>query len=89
MQTFFVTMGLSLLMIAIAFSAIGIKMFLVKGGQFTKQCSTVDTGNTKIGCTCGAKDPEERCENFEEHHGKGADGAKRHIHTETMVIKSY
>ena len=89
MQTFFVTMGLSLIMVAIAFSAIGIKMFLVKGGQFTKQCSTVDTGNTKIGRTCGAKDTEERCENFEEHHGKGADGAKRHIATETMIIKSY
>ena len=89
MQTFFAILGLSLILVAFAFAAIGIKMFLIKGGQFTKQCSTVETGNTKIGCTCGAKDPEERCENYEAHHGKGADGARRHIHTETMVIKSY
>ncbi len=80
---------LSLILIAIAFSAIGIKMFFVKGGTFVKQCSTIDTGtNTNIGCSCGENSPEDRCENFEEHHGKGANAA-RHIHTETMVVKSW
>lgn len=89
MQSFIVTLGFSLVLVAIAISAIAIKMFLIKGGQFTKQCSSVDTGNTKIGCTCGEKEPEDRCENFEKHHGNGTDGAKRHIPTETMIIKSY
>lgn len=85
MQQFF----LALVLVGIAFAAIGIKMFVIKGGTFVKQCSTIDTGtNANIGCSCGEKDPEERCENYEEHHGKGADAA-RHIHTETMIIKSF
>jgi len=85
MQVFFLTVAL----IGFAFAAIGIKMFLLKDGVFTKQCSTVDSGPLKnIGCTCGEKPPEERCENYEGHHGKGSDAA-RHIHTETMVVKNW
>ncbi len=85
MQVFF----LAIVLMGIAFAAIGIKMFLLPDGQFTKQCSTVDSGPLKnIGCSCGEKSPEERCEDYEEHHGNGADAA-RHIHTDTMVIKSY
>lgn len=84
MQVFF----LSLILIGFAFAAIAIKMFVIKGGTFVKQCSSVDTGtNTKIGCTCGEKDPEERCENYEKHHGKGTDAAP-HIHTE-ILSKSF
>jgi len=80
---------LAFILIGIAFAAIGIKMFLIKGGAFVKQCSTIDTGTNKnIGCTCGEKSPEDRCENYEDHHGKGADAA-RHIHTDTMIIKTY
>ena len=76
---------LTLILISIAIAGIAIKMFFIKGGQFTKQCSSVDTGkNLRIGCTCGEKDPEDRCENYEKHHGNGADAA-RHIHTETLV----
>jgi len=85
MQVFFIT----LLLLGFAFAAIGIKMFILKDGVFTKQCSTVDSGPLKnIGCSCGEKSPEERCENYEEHHGKGADAA-RHIHTETMIVKNW
>ena len=85
MKVFF----LAFILIGIAFAAIGIKMFLIKGGAFVKQCSTIDTGTNKnIGCTCGEKSPEDRCENYEDHHGKGADAA-RHIHSETMIIKTY
>ncbi len=85
MKVFF----LAFILIGIAFAAIGIKMFLIKGGAFVKQCSTIDTGTNKnIGCTCGEKSPEDRCENYEDHHGKGADAA-RHIHTDTMIIKTY
>ena len=85
MQEFFIV----LVLIGFAFAAIGIKMFVLKGGEFVKQCSTIDTGtNVNIGCTCGEKSPEDRCEDYEDHHGKGADGA-RHIHTDTLVIKSH
>ncbi len=85
MQLFLISIAL----IGIAFAAIGIKMFLLPDGQFVKQCSTVDSGPLKnIGCSCGEQSPEDRCENYEDHHGKGADAA-RHIHTDTMVIKSY
>ncbi len=82
---------LVLALMAIAFALIGIKMFLVKGGMFTKSCSSVDTGTGEhIGCTCGEKPPGERCENYEEHHGSSAsDTAKkiREIPTEILRVK--
>lgn len=42
---------------ALAFIGIGIKMFLKKGGEFKKQCSSVDpkTGQ-RLGCGCGGGD---------------------------------
>lgn len=56
-------------MVGLAFAFIGIKMFLQKGGMFTKTCSTVDTSTgEKIGCACGAED-ESQCVNYEKHHG--------------------
>lgn len=68
MKVFMLVLGL----LAFAWAAIAIKMFVIKGGMFTKQCSSVDTGTgVKIGCTCGDKSPEERCENYEAHHGSG------------------
>ncbi len=85
MQLFLLTIAL----LGVAFAALGIKMFLIPGGQFVKQCSSVDVGSNKhIGCSCGEKKPEDRCENYEEHHGTGGD-TTRHIHTETMSIKTY
>lgn len=53
-----VTVGL----LALAFAAIGIKMFLKKDGEFKKQCSTIDpkTGE-RMGCTCGSQ--ENTCHN--------------------------
>lgn len=86
MKIFVLVLGL----LAIAFALIGIKMFLIKGGMFTKSCSSVDTGTgQKIGCTCGEKDPTERCENYEEHHGSASSTAKkiREIPTEILRIK--
>ncbi len=54
---------LSAILIGIAFAGIAIKMFLKKGGEFKKQCSSVDnrTGQ-KIGCICG-DDTGANCEN--------------------------
>jgi hypothetical protein len=68
---------LALALVGIAFALIGIKMFLIKGGTFSKSCSSVDEGSGEhIGCTCGEKSPEERCENYEEHHGAEATAKK-------------
>lgn len=60
---------LAVVLIAIAIAGIAIKMFVQKGGQFTKSCSSVDmsTGE-KIGCVCGDGDPK-NCEYYEKHHG--------------------
>jgi hypothetical protein len=55
---------LSVILIGIAIAGIAIKMFLKKGGEFKKQCSSVDpdTGES-YGCTCGKADGGETCEN--------------------------
>jgi len=61
---------ISIVLIGLAISGIAIKMFVQKGGQFTKSCSSVDTGDggPKIGCVCGDGD-EKSCVNYEKHHG--------------------
>ena len=55
---------ITVILLALAISGIAIKMFLKKGGEFKKQCSSVDpdTGE-RIGCSCGAGDGGESCEN--------------------------
>ena len=60
----------SIVLIGAAFAGIAIKMFLQKGGQFSKQCSTVDaTTGKRVGCTCGNNGDDTSCENYEKHHG--------------------
>ncbi len=59
---------ITLVLIAIAFLAIGVKMFLQKGGEFKKSCSTIDTtSGEKVGCVCESED-ETKCKYYEEHH---------------------
>jgi hypothetical protein len=59
----------AILLIALAFAGIAIKMFFIKGAQFKKTCSSVDTGNgEKIGCSC-TSNTHETCDNYEKHHG--------------------
>lgn len=55
---------ISIVLVGLAISGIAIKMFLKKGGEFKKQCSSVDpeTGE-RFGCTCGKADDSEACEN--------------------------
>lgn len=55
---------ITVILLALAISAIAIKMFLKKGGEFKKQCSSVDpdTGE-RIGCSCGKTEGGEACEN--------------------------
>jgi len=64
---------LSVVLMAAAFAMIAIKMFFIKGAIFTKTCSSdIETKEgTSLGCTC-EKNPGYVCENYEEHHGKGA-----------------
>ena len=54
----------TIVLLALAISGIAIKMFLKKGGEFKKQCSSVDpeTGD-RFGCTCGKAKGGETCEN--------------------------
>ncbi len=61
----------SFVLVAIAFLAINIKMFVKKGGMFTKSCSSVETGDgKKAGCTCSSSSSADhtKCENYEKHH---------------------
>jgi hypothetical protein len=55
---------ISIVLVGLAISGIAIKMFLQKGGEFKKQCSSVDpdTGE-RFGCTCGKADEGASCEN--------------------------
>ena len=55
---------ITIVLLAIAVSAIGIKMFVKKGGEFKKSCSTIDpdTGE-RIGCSCGKAESGASCEN--------------------------
>lgn len=45
---------ITVILVAIALAGIAVKMFVLKGGEFKKQCSSVDpyTGR-KLGCSCG------------------------------------
>ena len=55
---------ITIVLLAIAFIAIGIKMFVKKGGEFKESCSSIDpdTGQ-RIGCTCGKAESGAVCEN--------------------------
>jgi flagellar basal body-associated protein FliL len=54
-------MILATILIGIAVAGIAIKMFFFKGGEFKKQCSSVDASGRKMGCSCGHG--ESSCEN--------------------------
>jgi len=53
---------LAIILVGLAVAGIAIKMFVFKGGEFKKQCSSVDpnTGR-RMGCSCGSN--EGSCEN--------------------------
>ncbi len=60
---------ITVVILAIAFAAIGIKMFVKKDGEFKKQCSSVDpdTGK-KLGCSCEGAPGDGRCRKENEEH---------------------
>lgn len=44
---------ITVLLVAIALAGIAVKMFVLKGGEFKKQCSSVDpTTGQRLGCSC-------------------------------------
>ena len=61
-------------LMAAAFALIGIKMFFIKGAVFTKTCSSdLETEDgKKTQCMC-EKNPDYVCENYDLHHGEGAE----------------
>jgi len=56
---------LSIIIIGLAFAGIAIKMFVLKNGEFKKQCSSVDANGQKLGCGCGGG--EDSCERKSSH----------------------
>jgi hypothetical protein len=54
---------LSIVLVAIALAGLAIKMFVLKGGEFKKQCGSVDpkTGQ-QLACSCGSEE-KAKCEN--------------------------
>lgn len=45
---------ITVVLVGIALAGIAIKMFVLKGGEFKKQCSSVDpTTGKRLGCSCG------------------------------------
>ena len=54
---------IALVLIGISVAAIAIKMFVLKDGQFKKQCSSVDPNTGKpMGCTCKSNESD-NCNN--------------------------
>lgn len=68
METVILVFIVSLVILALCFCFIGIKMFLKKNGEFKKQCSSVDplTGE-RIGCTCGNSSVYNECKSSKKH----------------------
>ncbi len=59
-------LAISVVLIGIALMGIAVKMFFIKGGRFTKSCSSLP--GEKSECTCGGVE-ETSCVNYEKHHG--------------------
>lgn len=62
MENILLIFAITAILLFLSFCFIGIKMFLKKGGEFKKQCSSVDplTGE-RIGCSCGKKSVYDEC----------------------------
>ena len=57
---------LSIIIIGIAVLALAVKMFFIKGGMFTKTCSSINEKGEKVPCTC-QKSGEDKCENYKHY----------------------
>ncbi|HNS18424.1 MAG TPA: hypothetical protein PKH94_03110 [Bacteroidales bacterium] len=55
---------ITILLVALAFMGIGIKMLVKKGGQFEKRCGSVDPKTGRhLPCTCGQSEEGAECLN--------------------------
>ena len=54
MKTLIVVLGATIVLLALSFCFIGIKMFVKKNGEFKRRCASVDpiTGD-RTSCVCG------------------------------------
>ena len=68
MENLLLIFAITAILLLISFCFIGIKMFLKKGGEFKKQCSSVDplTGE-RIGCSCGNSSVYNECKSTKKH----------------------
>lgn len=58
---------ITIVLLGLAIAAIGIKMFVKKGGEFQKSCGSVDpTSGQRTACSCG-KMSDETCDNKHKH----------------------
>ncbi len=56
----------SVIFLALAFAGFAIKMFFKKGGEFKKQCSSIDPETGKaLGCSCEGQPGDGSCRNDE------------------------
>jgi len=55
---------IAIVLVGLAFAGFAVKMFFIKGGEFKKQCSSVnpETGE-RYGCVCGEGDGSDSCVN--------------------------
>ncbi len=60
---------ITIVLMAVVFAALGIKMFIKKDGEFKKQCSTVDPHTGKnLGCSCEGAPGDGSCRNDDDVH---------------------
>ncbi len=80
---------LTIVLLAIAFAGIGIKMFFKKGGEFKKQCSTLDPQTGKnIGCTCSGAPGDGSCKkDGDENHDHSHDHHHNHKHKSPVLAQ--
>ena len=66
MQLFLLTLAL----LTLAIAGIAIKMFVRKGGEFKKQCATIEfESGEKVGCICDSEQHED-CKYYRIHHNQ-------------------
>lgn len=61
----------ALLILALAVAGLGIRVLLVKGGRFSKRCSSAEAAgekNTRCACNDPANEDHENCRYYKEHH---------------------
>ena len=67
---------LAIIIVGVSIAGLAIKMFFIKGGRFTKTCSSSNIeGMENTFCACNSQSEEEhsKCKYYKTHHPKEAD----------------